>query len=153
MSIGCCDSFHWNDNYIFNRQKLRKCYLRDVRPSERHFVGLQISPINLWSASTRFLLRYSCPSLSLRRLDKKRRRQETYSARRGDPACSCSVGRLAAPALRPAPPSTVTPRCSFPCSTAPPRSFVPLLLLCGPLRLTVRALPRPCVATAPSVAS
>jgi hypothetical protein len=78
-----------------------------------------------------FLLRYPRPSLSLRRLDKERRRRRDicYALRiDGHPACSCSTAR-----------STVDghPRCSFSYSTAPPALF----LLLGSLRLTTRAPP------------
>ena len=71
----------------------------------------------------------------------------------GDPAFSCSVGRPAAHALWPAPSSTVTPCCSFLCSTALTRCFLPLLLLYGLLHLKAWASPRPCVATAPLATS
>jgi hypothetical protein len=43
-----------------------------------------------------------------------------------------STVTLPAPALRPAPPSTVTPRCPFSCSTVPPRCFLPLLFALRP---------------------
>jgi hypothetical protein len=56
--------------------------LRIRRPSVRMPLrGPTCSPINLHSAFTHFLLRYSCPSLMLCRLDKERRwTQETCSA-------------------------------------------------------------------------
>jgi hypothetical protein len=131
--------------------------LRGVHLSGRPFVGLHASPMNFCSAFTFFLLRHQHPSLSLRWLDKERKKDARDLLRSAphvdcDPACSCSVDRPAAPALRPALPSMVTPHRSFP-SIVPPCYFLPLLLLCGPLRLTARALPRPRVVTALSVAN
>ena len=72
----------------------------------------------------------------------------------GDLACSCSVDRPAAPALvaRSAVDGYPAPLLPLLHRIAPllPRA---LLLLCGPLRLMMRAPPRPPVVTAPSAAS